>query len=139
MREKGHDGQKVGGSGRFRRKRAAKERAALGRDAEERAAAYLRERGYEVIGRNVRVGRLEIDIIARRGSLLVFCEVRCRTDQRWMTAAQSIGPDKVARVRRAAAQWLASSKASAREIRFDAACVVYDVAGGRIEYFEAAF
>ncbi len=47
-----------------------------GREGERRAAEFLKSRGYEVIGRNVRGPRGEIDLIARRADRMVFCEVK---------------------------------------------------------------
>jgi putative endonuclease len=120
-------------------KKAASRRTELGRRAEESVAGYLQEKGFEIIARNERVGHLEIDIIAKKGSLLVFCEVRARTDDTWMTPAQSLSSTKLERLRRAATQWLVSAQSSAVEVRFDVASVVYDVPQGRIDYFEDAF
>lgn len=101
--------------------------------------AHLQEQGYSIIARNVRVGRLEIDIIARRGPLMVFCEVRARRSDRWMSPAQSIDPGKVKRIRQAAAIWLKQERPSTNQVRFDAAAVVYDGTVPRLDYFERAF
>ena len=120
-------------------KKAASRRSELGRRAEQSVAVYLEKKGFEIVARNERVGHLEIDIIARKGSLLVFCEVRSRTDDTWMTPAQSLSSTKLERLRRAAMQWLVSTQPSAVEVRFDVASVVYDVPQGRIDYFEDAF
>jgi len=95
------------------------------------------------MGRNVRVGRLELDLVARRGGLVVVCEVRCRTDDRVAFPAETIDRAKVARVRRATALWMRSQPRSVREaeLRFDAASVVLGPTSGapRVEYFEDAF
>jgi putative endonuclease len=101
-------------------------------------AAWLEERGFEICGRNVRVGRLELDVIARRGSLLVVCEVRSRRSARPVFPAETIGPQKLARVRRATAMWLRQQKLGPVRARIDAAAVVFDGPGGtpRIEYYE---
>jgi len=114
-------------------------RAALGLRAEEMACEKLRSLGFEVIGRNVRVGRLEIDVIAQRGRLVVFCEVRSRTSTWLMTPAQSIDPLKVKRIRTAAAQWLREAQLGAVQVRFDVASVTFDVPGGRLNHLEGAF
>ena len=81
--------------------------------------------GFEIVARNARVGRLELDVIARRGPLIVFCEVRSRSSDRLMTPAQSIDPRKVARVRAAAAQWLRATKPGTAQVRFDVASVLF--------------
>ncbi len=114
-------------------------RAALGRRAETQVCKYLESQGFEILGRNVRVGRLELDIIARRAGLVAFCEVRARSSDRVMTPAQSIDAAKVQRIRRAAAQWLRLAALGRTEIRFDAASVVYDTPEGRLNYLEGAF
>jgi putative endonuclease len=114
-------------------------RALRGRQAEDLACAHLQAQGFDIVGRNVRVGRLEIDLIGRRGHLMVFCEVRSRTSDRTMTPAQSIDRGKVARVREAAARWLQSARQGPVQIRFDVASVMFDVSGGRLNYLEGAF
>jgi putative endonuclease len=102
-------------------------------------AGYLERLGFTIVERNVRVGRLELDIIARRRNLAVFCEVRARSHDRLMSPAHSIDAGKVKRVRQAAAQWLRSAGLGAVEVRFDAAAVVFDGPEPRIEYYEGAF
>jgi putative endonuclease len=99
----------------------------------------LEQRGFVILARNARAGRLEIDLIARSGELLVFCEVRSLSSDRLMSPAHTITPAKVLRVRAAAAHWLARQDLRRAEIRFDAAAVVFDGATPRIEYYEGAF
>jgi putative endonuclease len=111
----------------------------MARAAEALVCEHLRKAGYEVLGRNVHVGRLELDVIARRGELIAFCEVRARRSDAVMFPTQSIGPDKARRVRRAGATWLRSSGLSNLRTRFDAASVVFDQPGGRLTYLEGAF
>ena len=69
-------------------------RAELGRRAERLVAEYLQARGFQIVGQNVRVGRLEIDLIARRRELLVFCEVRARRHDRLVAPAATIDLDR---------------------------------------------
>jgi putative endonuclease len=114
-------------------------RALLGKRAEDLTCAQLQREGFEIVGRNVRVGRLELDLIARRRSLVVFCEVRSRSSDRLMTPAQSIDRGKVRRVRQAAARWLREAKLGAVEVRFDVASVLFDVPEGRLNYLPGAF
>ncbi len=114
-------------------------RAALGQRAEALVAEHLERQGFAIVARNVRVGRLELDIVARKHQLMVFCEVRARSHDRFMAPAQSIDPGKVARVRRAAAQWLRETKPATSEVRFDAAAVVFDQPEPRLTYYEGAF
>ncbi|HEX2678771.1 MAG TPA: YraN family protein [Polyangiales bacterium] len=114
-------------------------RAELGARAEGLVAQELEKRGFRVLARNTRVGRLEIDLIARRRDLIVFCEVRALTSDHLMSPAHTIGPQKIERVRRAAALWLTSAKLGGVDVRFDAAAVVFGRETPRIDYYEAAF
>ena len=50
----------------------------FGRTGEISAALYLEKQGFEIVGRNVYVGRCEIDVIAKTSELLVFVEVKTR-------------------------------------------------------------
>ncbi len=75
-----------------------------GRFAETLAAWHLRVRGYRVLRRGFRAPVGEIDIVARRGSLIVFVEVKARKDR--AAAAESITPRQTARIVRAAGAFL---------------------------------
>ena len=126
-------------------------RRALGRGGEELAAQHLRGLGFVVLGRNVRTVRGEIDVIARRGSLLVFAEVKTRrigARQRSPREDQlplgGLGARQRARLRGLAVAWLADqgrSRPSATTIRFDAVGVVLDTSGRlrRLEHIEGAW
>ena len=118
---------------------ALQRRAALGTRAEQKACDHQVAQGFSKVARNVRVGRLELDVIAQRGRLLVFCEVRSRSSDRIMTPAQSIQPQKVHRVRAAAALWLKQNPASGADVRFDAISVVFDRPEGRLNHLIGAF
>jgi len=114
-----------------------------GRRAEELVASFLCSSGLEVLGRNVRVGSLELDILAREGATLAVVEVRTRGGSAWESALGSVSALKQRRLRDAAAilwarkfcQWT-----SLERVRFDVAAVnLDDPAGPRIEYIKAAF
>ena len=114
-------------------------RADTGKRAEALVTERLRAQGYEILGQNVRVGRLELDVIARKGPLLVVCEVRSRTGTRF-APAESIDGRKIARIRSATLQWIRSSRPRTHGVRFDAAAVVFHSDGRvEIEYYEGAF
>lgn len=117
----------------------ADERSELGKSGEALVAAKLASQGFVILGRNVRVGRLELDVIARRGGLVVVCEVRSRRSSGLLEPWQTIDRKKIERVRRATAQWLRESRLGGVTIRFDAASVVFDRDPPRIDYFEEAF
>ncbi len=82
-------------------KRAAR---AFGLRAETLAALWLRGRFFRILDRNYRVQGGEIDIVAQRGRLIIFVEVKARADVE--TAALAITPAKQRRIRRAVHHWL---------------------------------
>lgn len=86
---------------------AAPGRTLAGRAAEGLAARFLESRGLEIVARNYRCRRGEIDLVAREGRTLVFVEVRLRTGARYGGAAASIDARKRARVLAAARHYLA--------------------------------
>jgi len=114
---------------------------ALGRRAEQAVADYLVARGFVILDRNLRVGRLEIDLLARRDDLVAVVEVRCRSLHSWQGPFESVGTAKRQRIRRAGElvwQRRFSRDPSVNRMRFDVASVEFgphDVAV--IEYAEA--
>jgi putative endonuclease len=94
----------------------------LGLSAESRAAAYLIARGYRIVARRYRSPVGEIDIVARRRSLLVFVEVKARSTLD--AAAEAVLPRQQQRIAAAASAWLAANPHDANsDIRFDAVLV----------------
>jgi putative endonuclease len=79
----------------------------FGLRAEVLAAFWLRLNGFRILARNYSAAGGEIDIVARRGRLVVFVEVKARPS---VEAAQvAIDARKIARVSRAARFWLAAN------------------------------
>ena len=107
------------------------ERPAVGRRGEDLAASELTSRGFEVVARNVRGSCGELDIIARRGNLLVFCEVKTRRSDRFGMPAEAVAYPKQQRIRRLAGEWLRAHRPRVSEVRFDVVSVV--AAGGKAE------
>ena len=86
-------------------------RAELGRIGEKAAALRLEEAGYTVVGRNVRVGRDEIDLIVRDAEHICFVEVKTRRQFPEYrapegTPAEAVDARKKAAMVRAAEAWL---------------------------------
>ncbi len=87
-----------------------------------RAAAFLLAKGYRIAARRWRSAAGEIDIVARRGNLLIFVEVKARPT--FDDAAYSVTPRQQRRIAAAAAIWLAEHASDAgRDMRFDAILV----------------
>jgi len=89
-----------------------------GRKGEEKAAAYLKRRGYRILGRNVRMGRGELDIIARRAELIAFIEVKTHKSRE--AGLLAVHADKCERLKSAANAWLGHHpELSGLQCRFD--------------------
>ena len=116
-------------------KRSSSARGAAG---EERAAAYLRGRGWDILARNVRSRRGEVDLVAGRDDLLAFVEVKA-----WQTLGAAdleyaVGPAKRRRIREAARLFLARRPDLAgRRARFDVVLLAGDPP--RVRHLENAF
>jgi putative endonuclease len=94
----------------------------LGISAESRAAAFLLAKGFRILARRWKSPLGEIDIVARRRSLLVFVEVKARASLD--EAAESLSLRQQRRIAAAAEVWLAAyPDAAIRDIRFDAILV----------------
>jgi putative endonuclease len=106
-------------------------------DAERRAARWYRLRGYRILGTNVWAGGYELDVIARRGGRVVFCEVKSKSGRRFGDPLEMVTPEKMRRIRRAADVWLARNGDDCRGCR-----VTFDVVverGGRLHRLAEAF
>ena len=91
----------------------------LGHVAEWKAVWRLRLSGYSVLARRYRTRLGEIDIVARRGSVLVFVEVKARRDLE--TAGHALGSRQFGRVARASSLFIARHpRYAAHSVRFDA-------------------
>jgi putative endonuclease len=107
----------------------------LGLSAESRAAAYLIAKGYRIAARRFRSPVGEVDIVARRGRVLIFVEVKARSTLD--AAAESLQVRQQRRIAAAASFWLSLNPHDVdSEIRFDAVLV----APGKIpRHIPAAF
>ena len=115
-------------------------RQMFGAEGEAAACAYLERRGYRILARNARADRVELDIVAERGGVLVFVEVKTRRGAGWGSAAEAVDAHKRARIARGAHAWLRASERRPRRIRFDVVTCEPEPRGGfRIEHWEGAF
>lgn len=111
--------------------------------AEQVVADYLAAKGFHILGLNVRINRYEIDIVAQQRDVVAIVEVRTRGATSWQSALESIGPEKIRRLR-TAGDLLWSNRfvndPDVNRVRFDIATVTFEAGGETIvEYFEGAF
>lgn len=89
-----------------------------GRWGEDRAAEFLKKKGYKIIGRNFTCRMGEIDIIAEKGRYIAFVEVKTRKNDAFATAAEFVTASKQRRVAVAAELWLGQNPTK-KQPRFD--------------------
>ncbi|HEX5394919.1 MAG TPA: YraN family protein [Candidatus Saccharimonadales bacterium] len=83
---------------------------ATGRQAEAAVANYLTCQGFDVITRNWRNRRCEIDIVAQKHKTVYFIEVKYRSNLSQGGGFEYIGPHKLQQLRFAAEYWAAVNK-----------------------------
>ncbi|HBQ63455.1 MAG TPA: YraN family protein [Clostridiales bacterium] len=113
-----------------------------GRTGERIAAAYLQDKGYEILEYNFRAGRqAEIDMIARQGEYLCFIEVKCRFGTTSGKGREAISPLKRNKIRLAAREYLYSRGYTPGCLRFDVIEVQVhkSQAFAEVRHFENAF
>jgi putative endonuclease len=91
-----------------------------------------------IVATNLRLGRLEVDVVARDGDTVLVVEVRHRGAGAWQTGFESIAPAKAKRVR-AAGERLWRERflhdSTVNRMRFDVAVVTFGADGrAAIEY-----
>ena len=79
----------------------AARRNARGKWAEEFVARWYAQHGYEVVARNFRSKRGELDVVLMHGNELVVCEVKARASNAFGFAAEAVTVTKQLKVRRA--------------------------------------
>jgi len=109
-----------------------------GRRAEDKAALHLRLRGYRILERNARLGRGELDIVANKGEILAFIEVKSRPSRD--AALLAVHADKQERLRSAASGWLAChAQYQHLQSRFDLIILSPGSLGSKIEHLQDVF
>ena len=115
--------------------------ARTGRLGEEATAEALRRGGFEIVARNWRAGRYELDIVARRADELHFVEVKTRRAGALTPPEEALTPQKRRALRRAVEAFVAASgsRYDGFDLRFDLAAVHRGAEGElRIDWFADA-
>lgn len=107
-----------------------------GNQGETLAARYLKEKGYEILARNYRHGKAEIDLIVQKDNWVLFVEVKTRKSSDYGQPEDFVMTQQAGRIFDAAEEWIFSTNWQGH-IRFD----VVSVKPGEtleIEHFEDA-
>jgi putative endonuclease len=111
---------------------------ALGRLGEARAREHLVARGWTIVAQNYRFGRREIDIVARRGSLVAFVEVKTRAGEGYGAPEEAVTRLKRREIEIVAREYLCRHRLDDVDVRFDVVSVTVGTKP-RIEHLEDAW
>jgi putative endonuclease len=92
---------------------------ALGREGERLAELFLKKQGYKLVERNYRCRGGEVDLIALDRRVVVFVEVKTRTDHQFGSPLEAVAPGKQRRMIVAAQFFLHQRSLHERDARFD--------------------
>jgi putative endonuclease len=115
-------------------------RAALGAYGERVAVRVLTDQGLQVLDRNWRCRAGELDVVARDGTALVFCEVKTRSAGGFGHPVEAVTAVKRRRLRHLARAWLDAHDHHAPDLRFDVIGVLVPRSGpARVTHLRNAF
>lgn len=100
-------------------------RQELGQKGEDIACRFLEKKGYKIIARRFRHRRAEIDIIARKGSILVFVEVKTRRHDEFGYPEEAVRKAKKEKLKEAALGFLSEKRERISECRFDILSILF--------------
>lgn len=110
----------------------------LGRKGEEEAAKYLAGKGYRILCRNWKSGRLEVDIIAENEEFMIFAEVKTRSADCLIDPAGAVTAGKRKSLILAAERYIKRNSID-KDSRFDIISVIRKGSHYRIEHIENAY
>lgn len=104
----------------------------VGRHGERVVARRLEDEGWEVLARNWRCELGELDIVAVDGDELVAVEVKTRRSAAYGSPQEAVTRDKLIRLRRLIAAWLAAQPRRFAGVRIDVCAVTLPRAGAAV-------
>ena len=120
---------------RMEKRNAERNKRRTGTRYEQAAGFFLEQIGYEVLEYNYRCGFGEIDIIAKDGICLVFCEVKYRSGREKGSPLEAVDNRKQQRIFRCASHYLAGRGLEDVPCRFD----VIGIEGTAVTHIKNAF
>ena len=104
---------------RWRWQRLRRAHLRLGRRGERAAARLLENTGSEILCRNYRAGRDEIDLVVRENCILCFVEVKTRRYKPGIRPAEAVDAAKRRHIMRGARRYLREIGSPELSVRFD--------------------
>lgn len=110
----------------------------LGKQGEAIAEKHLIKEGYRILHRNWRWKRAELDLITRKGELLVIVEVKTRNSRYFGGPETAVTPGKQRQLVKATDGYLREHQLDL-EVRFDIVFIVLNKQETKLQHLEAAF
>ena len=111
----------------------------LGVEGERVAIAYLVRAGWSILAHRLRMGRPEIDVVARKGLVVAFVEVKTRWGRSFGSPLEAVTWAKQREIGRVARAWLDRHGRSDDVYRFDVIGVTMSGDRPRVDHVENAF
>ena len=110
----------------------------LGKKGEQLAVDFLLKNNYEIVERNYRFDKAEVDIIAKKGSILAIVEVKTRSTADFGNPQDFVKPKQIQRLVKAVDEYVTVNELDV-EVRFDIIAIVKEASRFNIEHLENAF
>ena len=110
----------------------------LGKKGEQLAVDFLLKKDYEIIERNYRFEKAEVDIIAQKDSILAIIEVKTRSTIDFGNPQDFVKPKQIKNLVKAVDEYITVNDLDV-EVRFDIIAIVKEKSKYSIEHLEDAF
>ncbi|RRO13513.1 YraN family protein [Flavobacteriaceae bacterium 14752] len=110
----------------------------LGKAGESLALKHLKDKGYDILAKNYRFQKAEVDIIALKNETLVAVEVKTRSTPEFGNPQEFVKPAQMKRLVEAVDHFV-NERHLDYEVRFDVIGIIKNKLGTRIEHLEDAF
>ncbi|MBC3756830.1 YraN family protein [Hyunsoonleella sp. SJ7] len=110
----------------------------LGKKGEQLAVDFLVKNGYDIVERNYRFEKAEVDIIAQKGDILAIVEVKTRSTTDFGDPQDFVKPKQIKNLVKAVDEYVTVNDLDV-EVRFDIIAIVKGDKSFNIEHLEDAF
>ena len=110
----------------------------LGKKGEQLAVDFLLKNNYDIVERNYRFDKAEVDIIAKKDNILAIIEVKTRSTADFGDPRDFVKPKQIQRLVKAVDEYVTVNDLDV-EVRFDIIAIVKEGKGFKMEHLENAF
>ena len=110
----------------------------LGKKGEQLAVDFLVENSYDIVERNYRFDKAEVDIIAQKDDILAIVEVKTRSSLEFGNPQDFVKPKQIKNLVKAVDEYVTENDLDV-EVRFDIIAIVKENKTYNIEHLENAF